>query len=264
MLRRITSYGELLEVTRGDPYVRWGVPDPLRGEVLAVPGAVAVERHGRRHSLVVLPTPGGDPHGGVDRILRSLAAEGHVARLGVRSISVPQECAGLLAASFELAGGGDWDWMWTTTEPAPVPGEERLVALDDSRHAAELAALAEDSPLGEGEPGTGLSEAWLGIRDDRGRLVAAGAMQRFASGAPHLAGIVVAADHRGRGLGTAVTAGLTRLGLADSGVCTLGMYSDNATARAVYQRLGYRTAYAWCSRRLAVSSSSAEEDPAGR
>jgi ribosomal protein S18 acetylase RimI-like enzyme len=248
--RRVTAYAELLELTGGDPYVRWGVPDPLAGEVLAVPGAVAVERRGRRHGLVVIPTPGDDPARGVDRMLAAIAGEGHVERLGLTSLSVPQEWAPLLAARFELDGGGDWDWMWATTTPDRVPGEERLVELDDRADADELIELAAHSPRGEGEPGTGVSELWLGIRDDRGRLVAAGAMQRLPSGAPHLAGIVVATDLRGRGLGAAVTAGLTRAGLADSGVCTLGMYSDNDPARRVYLRLGYRTAWAWCSRRL--------------
>lgn len=56
---------------------------------------------------------------------------------------------------------------------------------------------------------------------------------------------------RGRGLGRAVTAGLTRWAIARHGVCTLGMYSDNPPARALYLGLGYRTAYAWHSRRLA-------------
>ncbi len=253
MARRVTSYAELLELTGGDPYVRWGVPDPLAGEVLAVPGAVAVERRGRRHGLVVVPTPGDHPARSVDRMLAAIAEEGHVERLGLRSLSVPQEHSALLEARFRLDGGGDWDWMWTTAAPGPVPGEERLVELDDTADAAELVELAAHSPRGEGEPGTGVSELWLGIRDDHGRLVAAGAMQRLPSGAPHLAGIVVATDLRGRGLGAAVTAGLTRAGLADSGVCTLGMYSDNEAARRTYVRLGYRTAWAWCSRRLAAT-----------
>src|SRR5690606_16019996 len=176
--RRVTSYAELLELTGGDPYVRWGVPDPLAGEVLAVPGAVAVERRGRRHGLVVVPTPGDHPARGVDRMLAAIAEEGHVERLGLRSLSVPQEHSALLEARFRLDGGGDWDWMWTTTAPGPVPGEERLVELDDTADAAELVELAAHSPRGEGEPGTGVSELWLGIRDDHGRLVAAGAMQR--------------------------------------------------------------------------------------
>lgn len=60
----------------------------------------------------------------------------------------------------------------------------------------------------------------------------------------------MAGPHRGQGLGVAVTAGLTRRGIAGSGVCTLGMYSDNDLARRLYTHLGYRTAYAWCSRRL--------------
>jgi predicted GNAT family acetyltransferase len=49
---------------------------------------------------------------------------------------------------------------------------------------------------------------------------------------------------RGRGVGTAISIGLTAHALEDgSGVATLGAYSDNAAALAIYHRLGYRTAH---------------------
>nr|WP_281497537.1 GNAT family N-acetyltransferase [Ornithinimicrobium sp. F0845] len=142
--------------------------------------------------------------------------------------------------------------MWTTQDPPSIPQEEALVVLDDSADAAELAALATaHSPTGEGDPGTGRTRLWLGIRSAGGELLAAGAMQSLENGVPHLAGIVTHTDHRGLGLGRAVTAGLTRAALAEHGVCTLGMYSANPSARAIYTALGYRTAYAWHSRTLA-------------
>ena len=50
-------------------------------------------------------------------------------------------------------------------------------------------------------------------------------------------------DQRGRGLGAAVTARLTREAITGVGVCTLGMYADNAVARRVYHRLGYATVH---------------------
>jgi RimJ/RimL family protein N-acetyltransferase len=249
-LRIVDTYAELVHLSGDDPYLRFAVPDPLPTTALAGPGAVAVERHGWRHGFVVIPLPGGDADA-VEGVLLALRDEGHVADRGVSSLSVPQWCGHLLPQHFTIDGGGDWEWLWTTVPPRHVPGEDDLRELDDAVDAAEIRQLSEaHSPRGEGDPGAGTTELWLGLRDADGALIAVGGMQRLASGAPHLAGIVVATPHRGRGLGLAVTAALTRRALDDSGVCTLGMYSDNAAARNLYHRLGYRTAYAWTSRRL--------------
>ncbi|NLG20985.1 MAG: GNAT family N-acetyltransferase [Actinomycetales bacterium] len=256
-LRTIGSHADLLDLTDGDPFVRWGVPDPLFGLVLANHGAVAIERFGRRgRGLWILPHSGG----GTDAISQLLEQlRGPVAELGTSGISIPQQYAEQLAEAFALGPGGEWDWMWTTHDPPRVPLEDDLLILDDTTDAAELAALSTaHSPTGEGDPGTGRTRLWLGIRSADGELLAAGAMQALETGVPHLAGIVTHSEHRGRGLARAVTAGLTRAALAEHGVCTLGMYSANPPARAIYTGLGFRTAYAWHSRRLA------ESQPPGR
>lgn len=251
-LREISSHAELQELTGNDPFVRWGVPSPLTGRVLAGDGAVAVERVGRRgRGMWVIPHSQAGA-AGIRALLEELRS-GPVESLGVTHLSVPREYADQLAATFQTEGGGDWDWMWTTTDPALVPHEADLVTLDDTADAGELTELsAAHSPAGEGDPGTGATHLWLGLRDDAGRLVAAGALQFLDSGAPHLAGIVTDTTLRGRGLGRAVTAGLTRWAITRHGVCTLGMYADNPPARALYLGLGYRTAYAWHSRRLTI------------
>lgn len=262
-LRSLTTHAELLDLTAGDPFVRWGLPDPLTGRVLVGEGAVAIERHGRRgRGLWILPHSGGG-EAAVRALLQSLPA--HLDDMGTQGISVPQAYADLLAEAFDLGPGGDWDWMWTTSPPPSVAHEDRLVVLNDTTDAQEIAALSTaHSPTGEGDPGSGSTSLWLGLRaasdpqsPRSGRpaagdeLVAVGGMQFLDSGAPHLAGIVTHADHRGQGLGRAVTAGLTRHAIAEHGVCTLGMYSANPPARAVYDGLGYQTAYAWHSRTLA-------------
>lgn len=250
-LRTIASHAELLALTDGDPFVRWGVPDPFYGRVLANDGAVAIERVGRRgRGLWVFPHSGGG-EGQIRALLEQLRVP--MAEMGASGISVPQQYAEQLAETFQLGPGGEWDWMWTTRSPSHgIPGEERLVVLDDTADAAEIAALSTaHSPTGEGDPGTGRTRLWLGIRSDQGALVAVGAMQSWETGVPHLAGIVTHTELRGQGLARAVTAGLTRAAVAEHGVCTLGMYSDNPPARAIYTGLGYSTAYAWHSRRLA-------------
>lgn len=161
-LTQVDSHAHLLALAGGDPYVRWGVPDPLAGEVLALEGAVAVERTGRRHSIVVLPVDGTAGHeAAVEQLLTALRDEGHLARTGVGALSVPQQYADVLARQFALGGGGDWDWMWTVQPPVPVPGEDQLVELDDGANAEEIWQLSTShSPRGEGDPPA--SRTWPG------------------------------------------------------------------------------------------------------
>lgn len=68
---------------------------------------------------------------------------------------------------------------------------------------------------------------------------------------PHLASVTTHPDHRGRGLGRAVSAALTRALMAEGApVVTLGMYADNDRARAVYTHLGFTCGAEFSSRRL--------------
>jgi ribosomal protein S18 acetylase RimI-like enzyme len=243
---QVTTYQELLALSGGDPYVRYGVPDPLRGAAFHRQGAIAVERKGRlRHGLAAF-----GPQQALDRLLDALVEADVFDGLGLRSLSVPQGLEHVAERHLDLGDGGRWDWMWTTSEPPAGPADHLVITLDDEEDAADIAALtAAHSPTAEGYPGTGASERWVGIRED-GRVVAAGALQRLESGAAHLAGIVVDPARRGHGYGRAVTAALTGWAVRREGVCTLGMYSDNPAARHIYTTLGYRTAYAWDSRRL--------------
>lgn len=264
VLHPVTDHAQALNFTHGDPWVRWGTPvDPPWRMWRTEHALVAERRGGRRHSLAVIPVPTApDDHDAVGSAIDAAMQADLFGDLGTPSISVPQHVLGAATQRLSLGDGGNWDWMWTVDQPRPLPAEAALVELDDTADADDLRGLAQNhSPTGEGDPGSGVSERWVGLRDESGDLIAAGSMQRLASGTPHLAGIVVHADHRGRGLGSAVTAALTRIGLADSGVCTLGMYSDNVAARRAYYGLGYATAWAWASRMLIAEEHSS---PGGR
>lgn len=97
-------------------------------------------------------------------------------------------------------------------------------------------------------PSGGPGQQWVGARDGTGRVVACGVLEPNRAGYPILSGITVHPGHRGRGLGLAVTAYLTRAAVATAGVCTLSLYSDNDVARRVYGGLGYGEVHAWSSR----------------
>ncbi|MBQ1073899.1 GNAT family N-acetyltransferase [Micromonospora sp. C31] len=66
-----------------------------------------------------------------------------------------------------------------------------------------------------------------------------------------LAGLTVAPDRRGRGLGAALTAAMTRALLSRHDTVALGVYSVNVAAIRLYRRLGFTGALARSSVQLA-------------
>lgn len=246
-VRELHSKSEVLDACGDDPFVRYEIEPGLLTRAWAVGSAVGLVRRrqltGRLHLMAI------GPEGDLAPLLAALA-EGPATDPNIMGISVDQEHLELAERHFRLVAGGNWDWMWTTTPLAAHPLESEVVELDDTADAPELLELNRvGSPTAESQPGEGVTELWLGIRRN-GRIVAAGAMHRTGAGAPHLAGIVTHPEHRGTGLGKAVTVALTRAGMREGEVCTLGMYSDNPTARRIYESLGYRTVHAWASRQF--------------
>ena len=136
-----------------------------------------------------------------------------------------------------------WHWMLTRTAP-PAPA----VDVEEVTEPNEIGALLDvANPDSFARPGTPGVECWLGIRDGAG-LVAVGALVRQPDGSGHLRGVSVLPDHSGRGLGTSLSAALTRRALASGpSVCSLGVYVDNAPAVSIYERLGYEKVHTFSS-----------------
>lgn len=249
-VRPVSSPEELLAITGQDPFIRFDLPSTTYAGAWSIGDAVAFTRRRQSGTEDGITVTG--PHPDVEHLLEFVATEMDLTH--VTTVSVDRAAEPLLAQAFRgrrhLIDGGDWDWLWTRTAPAPLPEERLLVLLDDSTDAPDILALnAIGNPSAESRPGEGVSERWVGVRDG-GRLVAAAATQRTGGGIPHLTGITVAPSHRGRHLGRAMTAALTRHAVRTEGVCTLAMYADNQIARALYTGLGYQVAHAWASRRL--------------
>ena len=125
-----------------------------------------------------------------------------------------------------------------------------------------VALIDEDSPRHSARPGDSDVLRWCVVRGDDGRLLACAALVEHVPGVAHLASIVTRADQRGRGLGRAVTAWITRR-LLDGGapVVTLGMYADNDVARRLYRDLGYVDSHHFASGYLPGRRAPGDADP---
>ncbi|WP_319463412.1 GNAT family N-acetyltransferase [Micromonospora sp. RTP1Z1] len=168
-------------------------------------------------------------------IFAGLVADG-VLRPG-QWLHLPRADRGEVTARLTVARLDEWDFLWTTAAPPPQPEEERVVRLTEADHPALTELIEASFPTTTSRPGDPRIVDWYGIRDGD-RLVACGA-DRSRGDIGFLAGLTVATDRRGRGLGAALTAGMTHALAARYGLVALGVYTDNVGAIRIYRRLGY-------------------------
>ena len=237
-MRPVTETGELRRLAEAVPWLRWGVDlDGADAWLDEENGAVAVVRPRRAFGTSLAAV--GDPDGAVSLAL-ALAPT-----LDLGWVTLPRGATVPAGSVFGRAPEGvDWEWMWTSAAPPSVTGEELVVRLEVStpRARAELAAfLAEHSPRHSAEPGDRAARTWLGVRSDAGTLLACLALYEAVPGVDLMASVAVAGSARGRGLGLAITAAATRRSLWERPpAATVDLYSDNAVARSLYAKLGYR------------------------
>lgn len=247
------GHAALVTASGGSPFIRHEVPEALAATWWEAEGAVGFRR--RRHrdgrpGYVLL----GHDHG-VAELVAALPElwRGDPAGADEKAfgVSVPQHLEPLLHMDFRVHGGGDWEWFHTSVAPVARPEDDVVVPLDDEVRAEEVAAfLARHSPTADTAPGRG--ERWFAIESAPGRLAAVTAYGTTATGAPHLSSVTVDTTLRGRGLGRRLVSVVTRVAVTERGVCTLGMYSDNTVARALYLALGYDSPNAWASRAVTL------------
>jgi ribosomal protein S18 acetylase RimI-like enzyme len=84
---------------------------------------------------------------------------------------------------------------------------------------------------------------------------------RQPDGTGHVRGVAVAESQRGRGLGRELSRALTRAAMADSGVCSLGVYVDNEPALRTYRSLGYEVVHTFTSGPVSESPSTTASAP---
>lgn len=247
-LRRLGGWQELVAASGGDPFVRWHAAPrpPLDAWADPVAGVVAFTRPSHRwgRSLAVI----GPPEAALPVAARLLELHDLAAAAVSRAADHDDPHTAEVPSALGMAGFtrlDHWDWMWTDApSPAPVAGEERVEPLVDAEAPAVERLLASAGPRHSVDPGDPVVRGWVGVRDaGTGRLLACAAHEEPIPGVPQLASVATAPDARGQGLGTAVTAALTRrLFASGTPVVTLALDAGNHRARRIYRRLGYRRA----------------------
>ena len=236
-----TTVAELLAST-ADPFVRHHVDPALVRAVWTLGDAVVVSG-GRGRPGEVTPGPVFTcvgPAADLVPLMAAVATSEPPPWRVTNSIAVDAQ----VPAGWARPGVHGWHWMLTETCPDESAAADTVVVTDADEIDAVLDVSLADSFARPGAPGI---ETWVGVRRE-GRLLGVGALMRLPRGAGHLRGIGVLPEARGRGIGTAISAALTRRGIATGpGVCTLGVYTDNPTAIAMYERLGYRTVHTFTS-----------------
>ena len=245
-LRPLRHVKALLAASAGDPFVLAEADErrilhAWRTDDGAVGWLTPSRRVAGRGHVVAL----GPPAAAADLLVGALAVG-----VDASSVTLPRDADQHLPAH-RLDPRNDWEWFCTESAPPMVPHEDRAELLDRTDWPEVSELLDRASPRHDVRPGEAGVLRWLGIRDGSGQLAAVAAHAEHVKGVPHLASIATEPEHRQQGLGAAVTAALTRrcLGEGRSPV-TLGMYSDNAVARRVYERLGFSRPHEFTSGRL--------------
>jgi ribosomal protein S18 acetylase RimI-like enzyme len=245
---RFAAYAGIPEVLRQDALLR------IEADPAVLYGAWTL---GDGYAFASVDGYGGDPcwlnvvgPAGPAAVLADLAlAELAAAGTECYGVTVPRE---LVAAGWTAPGdaGDGWDLMLCDTAPPARPGEERVRPLEDLE--AVQAFLERVNPHHSVNVEHPEVECWLGVTDEAtGAPLALGAFTRRRFGTAYLASIATTPEARGRGLGAAVTAALTRHAFASGdALCTLAHFHPNDPARRIYLRLGYRTTHRLSSRRF--------------
>ena len=243
-VRQVGSLAEAL-AAYDDRFLRWQVTSAGFQAAWVGQRAVVIHRlRGTQPQLIVL---GHGPQVTEPLELAAAVLPSQQLADGSVRLTVESRAAPYLPASLRLAAEKTdaWEWMWTRAEPPPVPGEEAVRWTDDMDPVLTL--LAHANPRHHGRPGDPDIRGWAGVYE-AGSLVCAGALADLDTGAAHLRSITTAPQSRGRGLGAAVSAFLARAALrSHPPAVTLGLYSDNATARRLYTRLGFQPSHALLS-----------------
>jgi len=188
-------------------------------------------------------------------LVERLADEAEDAGTPATGVTWPRLALDLMPARLRPPHHHEWDHWFTHVDP-PASAVRSAYDVDppvvdleagDPRIPALLEVASPDAPIRPGDPRV---VRWAGIDDpdEPGRLVALVAVTAQRSGAGHLNDVATHPDLRGRGLARYLCGRVTIDALAEGRpAVTLGMYTDNHAARALYTTLGFTCLHSFAS-----------------
>ena len=130
-----------------------------------------------------------------------------------------------------------YNMVWDAAAPAVDDAPEALPL--HAGHVREVLALAELAQPGPFGPRTIELGEYFGLFED-GKLIAMAGERMCTGGWREISGVATRPEHRGRGLAQRLMRKLVRRQLARGERPFLHVMRDNATAHALYQRMGFR------------------------
>jgi ribosomal protein S18 acetylase RimI-like enzyme len=127
--------------------------------------------------------------------------------------------------------------LWESSMPAADEAREAVaLAPEHASQALELATLTRPGPFG---PRTIELGEYFGHFDGQ-RLVAMAGERMHAGGLREISGVCTHPDFQGRGLARGLVAKLIRRQMQRKETPFLHVMRDNSSARAIYERMGFR------------------------
>ena len=221
----------LLDVFDADPFVFAFASESATG--LASHDAAVWQRP--LHGSVQLVAYG-EPHAAAELLTR-FAPERLPARL-----ATPRPILETVPDWLRPARFGEWLWFYTRQAPPRQDGEDRANWCQPEEYAEVNALLDVAFPTASARPDSATSwRRWYAIRDTDGTMVACGNAAIADGAGPSLGSIAVHPDARRRGLGSALTAWVTRQLMAEGHPqVSLGSYTGEDATHRVYRRLGFQ------------------------
>jgi GNAT superfamily N-acetyltransferase len=263
--RQRALHADVLDALAGDPFLAYDLDPGSLERTATVEGLAAawLSHHPWRAvrwitSVAHVPETDESRAAAVSLVER-LAVEAADAGTHATGVTWPRLALDLLPAGLRPPHHHEWD-HWFTHEPPRAEAMRSAydadpdvadLPADDPRIPELLSIASPDAPIRPCDPRV---VRWAGIDDPAapGRLVALVAVTAQRSGAGHLNDVATHPDLRGRGLARYLCGRVTVDALAEGRpAVTLGMYTDNHAARALYTTLGFTCLHSFASGELA-------------
>jgi GNAT superfamily N-acetyltransferase len=260
--------GDLVDALAGDPFLAYDLDAGSLELTAAAPGLAAAWlsfhpwRSVRWITSVAQVPETDESRAAAVRLVEELADRGAEAGTPATGVTLPRLALDRLPVVLRPAHHHEWDHWFTHDVPSTASMRSAYdvdppvvdLAGDDPRIPELLELASPDAPIRPGDPRV---LRWAAVEDPAAvaskdvRLDAVVAVTAQRSGAAHLNDVATRPDVRGRGLARLLCGRVTADALAEGRpAVTLGMYTDNRAARALYTGLGFTCLHSFASGEL--------------